>query len=225
MRTNKLAMTISAATLITFGTSSWAADLAVPNTFSPNTTISSSQMNANFAAVQTKVNAIMANTEGSALKTEVDKIQGIINNTQAGTLKTTVDGLVTDVTNLKQNVNTGSCGTGMARVGTTCIDTTRQGPNVSWITAVNTCRAADKRLPTAGELVAAHASGAITDLANDSAEHVDAIGTSASGQKMKTAYVGVNLTGLGSPGSGILQSREDADYDVQYNYIYFRCAR
>jgi hypothetical protein len=144
-------------------------------------------------------------------------------NTTVGGHTTSINTLTTDVNNLKNG--TPACGTGMVSVGPTCIDTARQGPSVSWLAAVNTCRAANKRLPSPAELVAAHASGAITDLANDTAEHVDALGNSGSGQGMFTGYVGNNLSGLGSPGTGVLQSRTDAAYDTQYPYIYFRCAR
>jgi hypothetical protein len=225
MNMHKLAVTISAAAMTTFGAATWAADLSVPNSFSSGTTISSSQMNANFSAVQTKVNAIMANTEGSALKTLVDGHTTSITtlNTTVGGHTTSINTLTTDVNNLKNG--TPACGTGMASVGPTCIDTARQGPSISWKDAVAACRTANKRLPTAGELVGAHLSGAITNLADNTAEHVDGLGNSGTGEHMYTAYVGNNLSGLGSPGAGILQSRTDALYDTNYAFIYFRCAR
>jgi hypothetical protein len=144
-------------------------------------------------------------------------------NTTVGGHTTSINTLTTDVNNLKNGTPT--CGTGMVSVGPNCIDTARQGPSVSWIAAVETCRAANKRLPTAAQLVAAHASGAITNLAADTAEHIDEIGNSASGGKMLTGYVGNCLTGLGCITAGRLQSRQDAEYDAQYAYIYFRCAR
>lgn len=225
MRMNKLSTIISAAALITFGTPSWAADLEVPNTFSPNTTISSSQMNANFTAVQNKVNAIMANTEGSALKTEVDKIQGIINNTQAGTLKTQVDkisGLETDVNSLKQNVATGSCGTGMTRVGPTCVDNTRGPANTSWLNAVTACRTAGKRLLTPGEWVAAKQQGAL-DAEDDKLEWVDAVNQNNTNGENYQMYVGYMGT-TADLGGGIAFFNNQLSTATFAN-IYYRCAR
>jgi hypothetical protein len=89
----------------------------------------------------TRINALIGNTQAGTLKTEVDKITPIINNTQTGTLKTLVDGhttsitainntnatQTTDVNNLKGNLTGGACVTNngsdeMVRVGPICVD-------------------------------------------------------------------------------------------------------
>lgn len=91
----------------------------------------------------TRINALIGNTQAGTLKTEVDKITPIINNTQAGTLKTLVDGhttsitainatdatQTTDINNLKGGVPGATCtgnpavaGDTMVRAGSICVD-------------------------------------------------------------------------------------------------------
>jgi hypothetical protein len=89
----------------------------------------------------TRINALIGNTQPGTLKTEVDKITPIINNTQTGTLKTLVDGHTnsittinatdaaqqTDINNLKGGVPAATCtssvaGDTMVRVGSICVD-------------------------------------------------------------------------------------------------------
>jgi hypothetical protein len=90
---------------------------------------------------------------------------------------------------------------------------------------VRACANVGKRLPNTDELAAAYLSGAITDLADDTADYVGNLGQTLSGQPMSVGYLGANLAGLGSPGAGILQGNNNAAYSTGYPYIYFRCAR
>jgi hypothetical protein len=142
------------------------------------------------------------------------------NNTRIGTLQT-------DVTALKNGVPT--CGTGTTAVGPACVDNTRQGPNVTWSAAVDTCRAAGKRLLTPGEYMAAKNLGTITDMTN--LEFVDAMFTNGVDADPRAGRLQVGYMGpsTGAPDfvtpAGDIFVGLNADYDAQYNFIYYRCAR
>jgi hypothetical protein len=255
MNMHKLAVSIGAAAMTTFGAAAWATDLAVPNTFAPSTTISSSQMNANFSAVQTKVNAIMANTETSALKTAVDA-----NTSGLSALNTTVGSQTTDVNNLKGNLANGSCrandGTvdaNAVRVGSVCVDKFRQTVTIgtcsadgttncgsvtpssggaaggttglSFSQAARACANAGKRLLTPGEWLMARTLGTVSDMTTDT--KAEWVDVAGPGAAASDPMqVGYAGTNLASAGSGVAQIFVNAAYDATgLAFVYFRCAR
>jgi len=119
---------------------------SIGDTYTAGDTLTAAKMTNVKSAVNdndTRINALIGNTQAGTLKTEVDKITPIINNTQAGTLKTLVDGHTTsitainatdttqntDINNLKGGVPGASCtgnpavaGDTMVRAGSICVD-------------------------------------------------------------------------------------------------------
>jgi hypothetical protein len=186
--------------------------------FSPSDTLTATRMN-------------QLNSAVSDNNSRIGAVEGTVNNgtTGVGALNTTVSGhttsinnLQTDVNNLKQNITTGSCGTGMTRVGPTCVDNTLQATTNSWEVAVNTCRDANKRLLTPAEYVAARNAGTISGMTV--LEWVDAIAFKTSGTDF-TMYAGA----IGPGTSGGTAEKIEAFINYLYNgdvdSFQYRCAR
>lgn len=140
------------------------------------------------------------------------------------------------MTNIKNAVNdndtklnaiqagTQTCAAGMTRVGPTCVDNARQAASQSWTAAVDFCRAANKRLLTPGEYLAAFNATLIT-AANGEFEWVDQVshdGTvGVTAGKLSAGYMGPSTTLTGQ----ILFSTNVLYDDATNANIFFRCAR
>jgi len=151
-----------------------------------------------------------------------------------------VQGAVNDNNGRITALETGAppCPANMTRVGATCVDNTRSANGlVSWVGAVNACRAAGKRLPTPGEYMAAHGSGLFADMvATDpnqyewvdavSSEDVSAFAGSSRG-RLTAGYMGPdngNTAGINAPGEIFFAT--NAEYDnATLSFIGYRCAR
>jgi len=133
---------------------------------------------------------------------------------------------------------TQTCLAGMTKVGPTCVDTVRQAANSTWSAAVDTCRAANKRLLTPGEYMAAknQAGAALGMNTNNEFEWVDSVSTSGSADsnpvdglagRMIVGYMGPSTAAtIGSGVDGdIFFGTASAPYDAGFIFIYFRCAR
>jgi len=151
-------------------------------------------------------------------------------------VKTAVNDNDTRITAI--GAGTQTCGAGMTRVGPTCVDTVRQAATKSWSEAVDFCRAANKRLLTPGEYIAAFNQAAVTlgMSTNGDVEFVDAMftdGSVAASATSPTTFVGRLRVGYMGPSSvttatmtpGQIYAGVDADYDNATYGIYFRCAR
>jgi hypothetical protein len=178
------------------------------------------------------------------------RIGAVIANTQAGALKTAVDGNTADITALDGRVTanedniaalqngTPTCGAGATAVGPTCVDNTRAGPDITWIAALEACRAAGKRLLTPGEYMTAKNLGTVPDMATSGQyEWVDSVSSSASADsnltgglagRLVVAYMGPSLSQTGVTDGDIFFAN-NAAYDAISapitGIIYYRCAR
>jgi hypothetical protein len=116
---------------------------------------------------------------------------------------------------------TQTCAAAMTRVGSTCVDNARQAANQSWQAAVIFCRAANKRLLTPGEWVAAQNQGVLTDRVDDDLEWVDAVAfNTGAGNKMFAGYMGTTAA-LTSE----IAFFDNQLYTAPFANIFFRCAR
>lgn len=167
---------------------------------------------------------------------KMDNIKAAVNDndTRIGTLTTTVGGhttsigtLTTDVNNLKNGTPT--CATGMTAVGPICVDDTRQAANATWSEAVDTCRAAGKRLLTPSEYLSAKNSLSFSDMTNF--EWVDSVGADAFDGATPPLPAGRLTVGYMGPDDGTNITAGDiffasnAAYDAAFPFIYYRCAR
>jgi len=199
-----------------------------------------------YTAGETLTAAKMQNIK-NAVNDNDTRIGAIIANTQAGALKTAVDGNTADITALDGRVTTNeadiaalqngtpTCGAGTTAVGPTCVDNTRAGPSITWIAAVDACRAAGKRLLTPSEYIAAkNLGGTITDMTtNGQYEWVDAVTSSASANTtLADGHAGRLMVGYMGPSSGNAGVADgeiffgnNAAYDAAFAFIYYRCAR
>ena len=192
---------------------------SISDTFATGTTLTATHMNNIKSAVND--NDTRITTLDSTVADHTTSIT-TLNTTVAGHT-TSITTLNTDVSNLKKNIASGDCGTGMTRVGPTCVDNTRKGPNVAWSAAVVDCRALGKRLLTPGEWVAAKLQGALTDTNNEELEWVDAANqnnTDGEAYKMYVGYIGTT-----DALSGEIAFFNNVPYTQPYNTIYYRCAR
>jgi len=155
-------------------------------------------------------------------------------------VKTAVNDNDTRVTAI--GAGTQTCLAGMTRVGPTCVDTVRQGPSVSWETAVNTCRLANKRLLAPSEYIAARTQDAagFGMNTNGQLEWVNTVGANfydgstpaLQAGRLTVGYMGP-ATGTGAfpqPGGNIPAGEifyaTNAGYDdASLGFVYFRCAR
>ncbi|MCR4298133.1 MAG: hypothetical protein NUV75_05165 [Gallionella sp.] len=121
-------------------------------------------------------------------------------------------------------VNAGTVDAGATRVGPLCVDNARQAASQSWTAAVDFCRAANKRLLTPGEYLAAFNATVIT-AANGEFEWVDQVGHDGSvggtAGKLSAGYMGPSTTLTGQ----ILFSTNVLYDDTSNGNIFFRCAR
>lgn len=159
--------------------------------------------------------------------------------THMNNLKNAVNDLQGNVPSTSCRTNAGAVDTGAVRVGTTCVDTVRQGASTSWTDAVTFCTTAGKRLPTPGEYMAAkNQDGAGFGMnTNGEFEWVDSVasnnaadGVTASGfaGRLTGSYMGPGLsttTPAQVPVDGDIFYASNAAYDSGFAYIYFRCAR
>lgn len=147
-------------------------------------------------------------------------------------VKTAVNDNDTRITAI--GAGTQTCGAGMTRVGPTCVDTVRSAANTSWNDAVNACRAANKRLLTPSEHIAARNQAAIAlgMNTNGELEWVDAVSSDhtadntipgAGAGRMTVGYMGPSSGG--APPAGEIIFGTNAAYDATFAFIYYRCAR
>jgi hypothetical protein len=214
---------------------------SIGDTYIAGDTLTAAKMDNIKAAVNDNDGRITTNT------TDVDALTTTVNGhtTSIGTLNTTVGGhtssigtLTTDVNNLKNGTPT--CGAGTTAVGLICVDNTRQGPSVTWIDAVNDCRAEGKRLMTPGEYMAAKSLTTVPDMAtNGEYEWVDSVSSNASADttqaggsagRLTAGYMGpATAAAIGGtspvPADGDIFFGNNALYDLAYGYIWYRCAR
>ena len=149
-------------------------------------------------------------------------------------IKNAVNDNDTRITALQNGTPTcGATMTAVGPIGPTCVDNARQVTQTSWIAAVETCRAAGKRLLTPGEFIAAFNQNAagfgIT--VNGQFEWVDSVAQNASvngivgnGQgKMLASFMGPS--GLVTPVGGILFGNDRTYDQAALSNIHTRCAR
>ncbi len=98
----KLTLAIGAVSVLASSAVIWAGNLTVPNSFTKNTTISASEMNANFAAVKNEVD-----DNDQKIKANVSSIQS--NASKLSALDAKISG-------------SPNCPEGMAQVGAICVD-------------------------------------------------------------------------------------------------------
>jgi hypothetical protein len=154
-----------------------------------------------------------------------------LNASKMNSIRNAVNDNDTRITALQNGTPT--CGATMTAVGPTCVDNARQVTQTSWIAAVETCRAAGKRLLTPGEFIAAFNQNAagfgIT--VNGQFEWVDSVAQNASvngivgnGQgKMLASFMGPS--GLVTPVGGILFGNDRTYDQAALSNIHTRCAR
>jgi hypothetical protein len=209
----------------------------IGDTYTAGDTLTAAKMDTIRNAVNDNDGRITTNTN------DIDSLTTTVNGhtTSIGTLNTTVSGhtssigtLTTNVTNLQNGTPT--CGAGTTAVGLICVDDTRQGPSVTWIDAVNDCRAEGKRLMTPGEYMAAKSLGTITDMNNNgNFEWVDSVSASGSTDNIPTGGLAGRLI-VGFMGPGVSPTHVPVDGDIFFSttatydttaeiYIYYRCAR
>lgn len=143
-------------------------------------------------------------------------------------IKNAVNDNDSKITNLNNNIANGTCGTGMTRVGPTCVDNARNATPATWIAAVNACNAAGKRLLTPGEYITARTAGVITG-ANGEFEWIDSVahsglvsGAPGNGQgKMHGGYMGPS----GILGGDFLFGNDRTYDQAAIANIFYRCAR
>lgn len=211
---------------------------SVGDTYASGDTLTAAKMDNIKNAVNdndTRIGAVIANTQAGALKTAVDGNTASI-STLGGRVTTNegdISTLQTDVTALQNGTPT--CGTGTTAVGPACVDNTRSGPSVTWAAAVDACRTAGKRLLTPGEYMAAKSlGGTITGMTtNGQYEWVDAVSSSASSDttlsgghagRLMAGYMGPSLSNAGVT-DGEMFFGNNAAYDATFAFIYYRCAR
>lgn len=228
----------------------WTLAISLGIAFSAGVVQAGSIGDPDYTAGETLTAAKMQNIK-NAVNDNDTRIGAVIANTQAGALKTAVDGNTADITALDGRVTTNeadiaalqngtpTCGASMTAVGPTCVDNNRVGPSVTWIAALEACRAAGKRLLTPGEYMAAKAL-AVPDMAtNGEFEWVDAVGSNASADavtasgfagRLTASYMGpATAAFIGgtspTPVDGDIFFANNAQYDLAYTYVWYRCAR
>ena len=152
-----------------------------------------------------------------------------LNASKMNSIRNAVNDNDTRITALQNGTPT--CGATMTAVGPTCVDNARQVTQTSWIAAVETCRAAGKRLLTPGEFIAAFNQNAagfgIT--VNGQFEWVDSVahsglvsGAAGNGQgKMHGGYMGPS----GILGGDFLFGNDRTYDQAALANIFYRCAR
>jgi hypothetical protein len=151
-------------------------------------------------------------------------------------VKTAVNDNDTRITAI--GAGTQTCLAGMTKVGPVCVDNTRTANgSVSWSAAVNACRAANKRLLTPGEYVAALNSGLFADMVSATPNQYEWVDSVASQNAVATVgYEGTSrgrlTVGYMGPDDGSNLALDEiffgtnADYDnATYTFIGYRCAR
>ena len=149
-----------------------------------------------------------------------------LNASKMNSIRNAVNDNDTRITALQNGTPT--CGATMTAVGPTCVDNARQVTPVTWIAAVDVCRAAGKRLLTPSEYISAKNQGTITAL-NGEFEWVDSVahsglvsGAAGNGQgKMHGGYMGPS----GILGGDFLFGNDRTYDQAALANIFYRCAR
>ena len=149
-----------------------------------------------------------------------------LNASKMNSIRNAVNDNDTRITALQNGTPT--CGASMTAVGPSCVDTVRQAIQTSWIAAVETCRAAGKRLLTPGEFIAAFNQDATAFgiTVNGQFEWVDSVfhDTTNPGQsKMTVGFMGPSA--LVTPVGGIRFGNDRYYDEASSSNIHTRCAR
>ena len=155
---------------------------------------------------------------------------GAVTTFTSGTTISSAD-MNTNFANLNGNLTDGACvGTpALTRVGPTCVESARRAASTTWSAAVTACRTAGRRLLTPGEYIAAKNQGVITAIDGEF-EWVDSVASNASAAatagRLTVGYMGpATAANIGSGLDGDIFFATNADYDVGFGFIYYRCAR
>jgi len=153
-----------------------------------------------------------------------------LNASKMNSIRNAVNDNDTRITALQNGTPT--CGATMTAVGPTCVDNARQVTPVTWIAAVDVCRAAGKRLLTPSEYISAKNQGTITAL-NGEFEWVDSVSSDqqstitikggAGSGKMLVGYMGPS--GVLVPAGTILFGNDRFYDEAAAANIFTRCAR
>lgn len=147
-------------------------------------------------------------------------------------IKNAVNDLQGNVPSTSCRTNAGAVDAGATRVGPLCVDNVRTGGSPTWTTAVNTCRAAGKRLLKPSEYIAAFNQGVITTTGNNQYEWVDAVSSDGQANAAAGSLAGRMRVGYMGPGlaadvgvDGDIFFATNVAYDAGFSIVFYRCAR
>jgi hypothetical protein len=199
------------------------AAMGAVTTFTSGTTISSSDMNTNFANINGNL------TDGTCTKNAADDVGGMVR----------VGPICVDKYRARATIGacTGDGTTDCAGVVAVSTATGSPAADFSWAQAVRACANAGKRLLTPGEFMAAYISGALLETSDDTYDFVDAMltirstntATDPSGPGATIAAQGSYMGPVSGAGS-LIQMISNVAYnlvnpDGGATFLHFRCAR